>query len=472
MAFNSNDPRMEFVATGSQTDFVFNFKIFATSDIKAYLTPVGNTADDTTDILILTTDYTIVIDGDDGGTLTLVVGATNGDKVTILRDLPFTRTTDYAYGGDLKEATLDADQDYQTYLAQQLEASKSQFLQLPLSLQEVSAILPAPVADAYFKWDSIGTAIENDTTIPDAVVTSTANAAAALLSETNAAASESAAAISETNAAASAASIDPTKLLHTVGNGGGDPEGYTSAEMDTKRQLYAKETTTHDITADADYTLSTAQNLYGRVAITDAGVLLTLARNIIVDTSVRELIVKNDTAQILTFKTSAGTGIEVAVDATVWLYCDGTNVIESVDVSVADTRLNTADEDYTGQAAGVEIRNANAGEWIKNQCTAWASVESVTPSLYSNNNIASVTKTATGEYAVAFLAAMDNINYTVILNAIFSSADVSALNRFAVVKTGSKAVGGFSFYTGYSTESIVATLADVDCDFIVFGGRT
>jgi len=92
-------------------------------------------------------------------------------------------------------------------------------------------------------------------------------------------------------------------------------------------------TITHNITTDADYILTVEQNLYGRVIITDTGTLLTVARNITVNTSVREFIVKNSTAQILTFKTSAGTGIAVAVGATVALYCDGTNIIESIDIS-------------------------------------------------------------------------------------------------------------------------------------------
>jgi len=193
MAFNSNNPRQEFVATASQTDFVFNFKIYEDSDLKVYQTADGVDPDDATDILTLTTHYTVVVDGDDGGTVTLNSGATLDDMVTILRDLPYTRETDYQTGGDLLAETLDEDQEYQTYLSQQLDAEKGQFLKLPNSLQNADGTLPAPEGDAYFKWNATGTGIENDTTIPDAVTTSAANAAAA-------AASESAAATSETNA--------------------------------------------------------------------------------------------------------------------------------------------------------------------------------------------------------------------------------------------------------------------------------
>lgn len=51
-------------------------------------------------------------------------------------------------------------------------------------------------------------------------------------------ASAAAALVSENNAAASEAAIDPTNLLHTVGDGGGNPEGYTATEVDTN--IYTK----------------------------------------------------------------------------------------------------------------------------------------------------------------------------------------------------------------------------------------
>lgn len=166
MGFNSNTPRQEFTATAGQTVFTFNFKIFNTSDIVVYLTPSGQTPDDTTDLLTEITDYTVVIYGDNGGTVTLTSGASLNDSITLLRDLPFIRETDYQTGGDLLESVLDNDQDYQTYLSQQLESSKSRFLNIPNSVQGVDATLPSPTGDAYFKWSADGKSIENDTTIP------------------------------------------------------------------------------------------------------------------------------------------------------------------------------------------------------------------------------------------------------------------------------------------------------------------
>ena len=89
----------------------------------------------------------------------------------------------------------------------------------------------------------------------------------------------------------------------------------------------------HNMASDADYTLDTTttpkpfewQNR--TVEITDTGTLLTAARNIIVPAKAKEYVFFNNTAQILTLKTAAGTGIAVAVGKRAILYCDGTNVV-------------------------------------------------------------------------------------------------------------------------------------------------
>lgn len=293
-SFNTAQGRAEYIASASQTDFAFRFKIFTNADVKVYLTPSGQDPDDVTDLLTLTVDYTVTIDGDNGGTMTLLTGANAGDAVTIVRSLEIKRDTEYQQNGDLTAEALNNDQDYQSYLIADAEAKKNRSLTLPESAQGANNIIPAPAANHYLKWDANAENFVNDP-------------------------------LTELNPA------DYTKLLHTVGNGSGNPEGYRSSEIDTavasRRKLYAKETDTHDIDTDADYTLTTTQNLFGRIKITDSLATLTTARNIIVDTSVRDFIAVNDTAQDLTFKTLVGTGITVKAGKEVRLYNDGTNVV-------------------------------------------------------------------------------------------------------------------------------------------------
>lgn len=82
----------------------------------------------------------------------------------------------------------------------------------------------------------------------------------------------------------------------------------------------------HNMASDADYTLTASQAFNRIIKITDSGVLLSAARNIIVPTQVREFVFWNATAQSLTFKTSAGTGTAVAAGAKGHGFCDGVNV--------------------------------------------------------------------------------------------------------------------------------------------------
>ncbi len=70
MAFNSEPGKATYTASASQTAFPFLFKIYAASDLKVYQTPSGSTPDDTADLLTLTTDYTVPINGDAGGEVT------------------------------------------------------------------------------------------------------------------------------------------------------------------------------------------------------------------------------------------------------------------------------------------------------------------------------------------------------------------------------------------------------------------
>jgi len=112
MSYNSTAPRTEYVATAAQTVFPFLFKIYADSDLVVYKT-VGSAEPL---LLQLTTDFTVTINGDAGGELTLNSGADEDDVITILRDLPITRETEYQTSGDMRAETLNIDQEYQTYL--------------------------------------------------------------------------------------------------------------------------------------------------------------------------------------------------------------------------------------------------------------------------------------------------------------------------------------------------------------------
>ena len=177
MAFNINPGKQQFIATASQTVFTFNFAIFADTDIKVYKTLAGAVANDATDLLTISTHYTVSINGTLGGTVTLLSGASINDTLTLVRNLPVNRQTDYVTNGDLYADTLDADQDYQTYLVQDGYVQLERAIILPESVGSVDVNIPAPVSNSYLRWNATADALENDTSIPDDVVTTTNNVA-------------------------------------------------------------------------------------------------------------------------------------------------------------------------------------------------------------------------------------------------------------------------------------------------------
>ncbi|NCD00011.1 MAG: hypothetical protein EOL95_09975, partial [Bacteroidia bacterium] len=161
MAFNTNTPRASYIATAGQTVFPFTFKIFTDTNITVYKNQVA---------LVLSTDYTVIINGDSGGSITLLVGASLNDEIVLVRILPITREFDYQDNGDFFASTVDNDQDYQTYLVQDVNNKFARTFRLPNAISgTVNSELPFPLNDAYIRWNSDSTAIINDTTIPSAV---------------------------------------------------------------------------------------------------------------------------------------------------------------------------------------------------------------------------------------------------------------------------------------------------------------
>ena len=156
MAYNTAEGRASYTASSGQTEFDFVFKIFSQTDIKVYQTPSGETPDDIQDILALSTNYTVIIDGDNGGTVTLLSGATSGDTIVVVRDLAVKRDTDYQDNGDLTASTLDNDQNYQTYLAGQANEIQARALRIPDSSVGVDTKIPSAVAGALIRYNLAG----------------------------------------------------------------------------------------------------------------------------------------------------------------------------------------------------------------------------------------------------------------------------------------------------------------------------
>lgn len=90
ITINNNSPRAQYSASSGQTNFAGTWRIEDAADIKVYQTLAGIAPDDTTDILINPTNYTVTGVGvGNSFTVVLNVGAATGDVITILADIDF-----------------------------------------------------------------------------------------------------------------------------------------------------------------------------------------------------------------------------------------------------------------------------------------------------------------------------------------------------------------------------------------------
>jgi len=113
--------------------YAFTFEILQNTDIAVYR---GST------LLTLTTDYTVTINANGTGSVTLVLAGTG--NITIVGARAIQRTSDYTTGGDLFASTLNTDLDSQTIYAQQVAETAERGLKAPVvDPTDINMTLPA-----------------------------------------------------------------------------------------------------------------------------------------------------------------------------------------------------------------------------------------------------------------------------------------------------------------------------------------
>jgi hypothetical protein len=118
--------------------YSFTFEVLANTDIAVYR---GST------LLTLTTDYTVIINANGTGSVTLVVAGTG--NITIVGSRAIQRTSDYTTGGDLFASTLNTDLDSQTIYAQQVAETAERGLKAPVTdPTDIAMTLPAKASRA------------------------------------------------------------------------------------------------------------------------------------------------------------------------------------------------------------------------------------------------------------------------------------------------------------------------------------
>lgn len=118
--------------------YAFTFEILQNTDIAVYRAST---------LLTLTTDYTVIINANGTGSITLVVQGTG--NITIVGARAIQRTSDYTTGGDLFASTLNTDLDSQTIYAQQVAESAERGLKAPVTdPTSINMTLPDKVSRA------------------------------------------------------------------------------------------------------------------------------------------------------------------------------------------------------------------------------------------------------------------------------------------------------------------------------------
>jgi len=125
------------VGNGVATVFPYNFRILAATHLKAVVNGVT---------LTLGVDYSVDGVGNvSGGNVTFTTAPANGVSVLRYRDVPYVRTEDYQYNGDLREDVVDADFDNREMQIQQLAETLVRALTVPIGTSGFSGVLPTPV---------------------------------------------------------------------------------------------------------------------------------------------------------------------------------------------------------------------------------------------------------------------------------------------------------------------------------------
>ena len=149
---NDVRPRVQYVqgfGDAAASVFDFPFPILDAADLRV--------AVDTT--VLDSADFSITgIGAESGGSVTLTAQPAGGSRITLWRDMPFQRTTDFTPGADLRAAVLNDELDRTALLLQQAEALVGDSIHRRPYDEDVELVLPsiAERAGRILSFDSQG----------------------------------------------------------------------------------------------------------------------------------------------------------------------------------------------------------------------------------------------------------------------------------------------------------------------------
>ena len=135
---NAQDRRIQYTGNGTAGPFSFSFQVNATSEIKVYV--------DTT-VKTITTHYTVSLSSDGSGSISFTTGnhPTNSQTITIMSNIPISRTSQFTTGGTLTADALETEFNNQFMHHQQHDQRLDRALLVPEhdTISGANFILPA-----------------------------------------------------------------------------------------------------------------------------------------------------------------------------------------------------------------------------------------------------------------------------------------------------------------------------------------
>lgn len=161
MTVQSQTSRADYTGNGLTTTFPVPFYWLQDSDLLVIRTDNSFTPP-TVATLALGTDYVVTGSGNPaGGSITTTVAPTSTQKLSILRNVPFTQLTHYVPNDPFPAASHEQALDKLTMETQQLNEGLSRAITLPPNTTGVSTALPTPLANNFIGWNPTATALQN-----------------------------------------------------------------------------------------------------------------------------------------------------------------------------------------------------------------------------------------------------------------------------------------------------------------------
>ena len=167
-------------------EVTFTFPIAVTSDLTVILrtTTTGAETSQTE-----TTDYTVAIDGDDGGTVTMVASVPATQFIHLIRNTPNTQGLDLERGSSFNAENAEDAWDKLTKRVRELETEVNRCMRLPDTDDDsVSMVLPNEIDRASLFASFTATGAATATSLADASAISTSAFGESLVDAANAAA--------------------------------------------------------------------------------------------------------------------------------------------------------------------------------------------------------------------------------------------------------------------------------------------